>query len=485
METFHNKRINGDHPVDYASSRVQMASYITSAGGYDQLSDGEKLAAAQWYLIEDSLESRLQFEKLSQKAFLAAKVFTDAALADLTIGLEAKAKAEESLSDAVVHWDNQTDPALLATRNTTRDTYNAAYAEAEVQNAAVKTARTARDFAKNLILNAQDAKTEEEWTTEMTNLSGQVDDKQTELAADPDNVALQDELTTLENALSYATEKVDQHQAVATTQAAYDAVLVTRTAALQAQETAKLAFDAAQKAIESVYSQKYASDMLPLWQQKLDAELKLADVKEALVASPDDVTLLTEEKDLVSAIALEESKIASQQIKVNYQNAMTIARNVYESRNSALSNALRNVETKQRNYDQVKVASDALDKTSEEWVLEADKEESKWSNHYHDNMVASRTRRLGLVATYTYRELGLDAAQATAARLISVHDLYKNWGIKGIREGNAQEGLWDYLYSHAGTSFEGDGLLESGYTPRSGTLEDVRTRVLKYLEEGQ
>lgn len=63
-------------------------------------------------------------------------------------------------------------------------------------------------------------------------------------------------------------------------------------------------------------------------------------------------------------------------------------------------------------------------------------------------------------------------------------DLYKTQGIRGINDGNAGEGLFDFLESTVGTPFETTGLLQQGYVLRIGTYTSFIDELMDVLRNG-
>jgi hypothetical protein len=63
-------------------------------------------------------------------------------------------------------------------------------------------------------------------------------------------------------------------------------------------------------------------------------------------------------------------------------------------------------------------------------------------------------------------------------------DLYKTQGIRGINDGNAGEGLFDFLESSVGTSYETSGLEQQGYTLNTGDYNSFITELMDVLRNG-
>lgn len=64
-------------------------------------------------------------------------------------------------------------------------------------------------------------------------------------------------------------------------------------------------------------------------------------------------------------------------------------------------------------------------------------------------------------------------------------DLYKSQAIRGTEDGNAGEGLFNFLESTVGSSYENSGLEEQGYTLNSGTYTEFITELMSVLREGK
>ncbi len=63
-------------------------------------------------------------------------------------------------------------------------------------------------------------------------------------------------------------------------------------------------------------------------------------------------------------------------------------------------------------------------------------------------------------------------------------DLYKTQGIKGVNDGNAGEGIFDFLESSVGTSFETSGLEQQGYTLNTGDYNSFISELMDVLRNG-
>jgi hypothetical protein len=61
--------------------------------------------------------------------------------------------------------------------------------------------------------------------------------------------------------------------------------------------------------------------------------------------------------------------------------------------------------------------------------------------------------------------------------------LYVEYGIEGVSRGDT-EGIVDFLNSEAGTSYASNGLIEKAYTPVSGTLTELKDKILDIIING-
>lgn len=105
---------------------------------------------------------------------------------------------------------------------------------------------------------------------------------------------------------------------------------------------------------------------------------------------------------------------------------------------------------------------------------------------------------------YHLREIDACAARANSGQLYTViakhlnlidasdlikithklFDLYKSQGIRGTLDGNAGEGLFDFLESTPGTSYETTGLQQQGYTLNTGTYMSFVSELMDVLRNG-
>lgn len=63
-------------------------------------------------------------------------------------------------------------------------------------------------------------------------------------------------------------------------------------------------------------------------------------------------------------------------------------------------------------------------------------------------------------------------------------DLYKTQAIRGTEDGNAGEGLFNFLESTVGSSYENAGLEQQGYVLKTGTYSEFITELMDVLRHG-
>jgi len=126
-------------------------------------------------------------------------------------------------------------------------------------------------------------------------------------------------------------------------------------------------------------------------------------------------------------------------------------------------------------------------KTSTERTAEAARLDQVWSTVYHGHMVSARERRVRKATAILLNHVGPLNGLVIAKMLedLGLIKLYTNWGNKGLQQGSPYQGLYDYLYSYAGTDFESDGLLEETYPLAKGTYTSLRDDIIQILDHGQ
>lgn len=93
---------------------------------------------------------------------------------------------------------------------------------------------------------------------------------------------------------------------------------------------------------------------------------------------------------------------------------------------------------------------------------------------------ANSVRVSEIVATY----LSISDAADFVKTIDIPLTLYTTQGIKGVNDGSAGAGLFDFLESTAGTIYETAGLAEQGYTINVGTVNDLITALMDVLRNG-
>jgi hypothetical protein len=87
-----------------------------------------------------------------------------------------------------------------------------------------------------------------------------------------------------------------------------------------------------------------------------------------------------------------------------------------------------------------------------------------------------------------YKVIAKYLTLADAGDLIKVthklFDLYKSQAIRGTLDGNAGEGLFNFLESTPGSSYEFAGLAQQGYTLNTGSYDDFITELMDILRHG-
>lgn len=106
--------------------------------------------------------------------------------------------------------------------------------------------------------------------------------------------------------------------------------------------------------------------------------------------------------------------------------------------------------------------------------------------NYHIQEVKSCSTRAKCEKLYEVIAKYLTLADAGDLIKIShkLFDLYKTQAIRGTEDGNAGEGLFNFLESTVGTSYENAGLEEQGYTLNIGTYTDFITELMDVLRHG-
>ena len=98
-----------------------------------------------------------------------------------------------------------------------------------------------------------------------------------------------------------------------------------------------------------------------------------------------------------------------------------------------------------------------------------------------------RVNRYEKAKTYLYQALELADAKSILVELTTGQDLATRYagGIEGTLEDEGAEGLFDYIESRSGTSYENTGLSSKSFTPKDGlTMEAVSSVVMNILNTG-
>lgn len=105
---------------------------------------------------------------------------------------------------------------------------------------------------------------------------------------------------------------------------------------------------------------------------------------------------------------------------------------------------------------------------------------------YHPKEVYACNKRASTEKLYEVIAKYLTLADAGDLIKIThkLFDLYKTQAIRGTQDGNAGEGLFNFLESTTGTSYETTGLEQQGYTLNTGTYSDFITELMDVLRHG-
>ncbi len=105
---------------------------------------------------------------------------------------------------------------------------------------------------------------------------------------------------------------------------------------------------------------------------------------------------------------------------------------------------------------------------------------------YHIREVNACSKRANSAQLYVViaKYLSLTNASDLIKITHKLFDLYKSQGIRGTLDGNAGEGLFDFLESTAGTSYETTGLQQQGYTLNTGNYTTFISELMDVLRNG-
>jgi hypothetical protein len=93
---------------------------------------------------------------------------------------------------------------------------------------------------------------------------------------------------------------------------------------------------------------------------------------------------------------------------------------------------------------------------------------------------ANSHKLIEVVSTY----LDLNDASDLINVTYKLFELYKTQAIFGISGGDGQEGIFDFVLSYPGTSFEFSGLEQQNYTLKTGTWDDFKTDIMSIIKYG-
>jgi hypothetical protein len=109
----------------------------------------------------------------------------------------------------------------------------------------------------------------------------------------------------------------------------------------------------------------------------------------------------------------------------------------------------------------------------------------KASLTFHANSVIARDSRIKVAQSLIYRSMSLADAFSFVSGTDALADRYVRFGIEGEYSGETIEGLFDFLTSREGTSYENNGLAEKGVTLYNGvTMPDFISSLMQVLEDG-
>lgn len=105
---------------------------------------------------------------------------------------------------------------------------------------------------------------------------------------------------------------------------------------------------------------------------------------------------------------------------------------------------------------------------------------------YHIKEIIACTNRANSEKLYVVIAKYLSLADASDLIKIThkLFDLFKSQGIRGTLDGNVGEGLFNFLESTVGTSFETTGLTQQGYTLKTGTYSSFINELMDILRNG-
>ena len=135
--------------------------------------------------------------------------------------------------------------------------------------------------------------------------------------------------------------------------------------------------------------------------------------------------------------------------------------------------------------DEKKIASShfAVSKTDRDTVHTIDEQISN-GILFHKESTKARSDRRNAAEGEVYNRIQDGLEQADLMNdVTAMLDTYVNFGIEGTLEGDI-EGLFDYLESRAGTSFETTGLLSKSYTVEGMTVAQLSAKLMDIFKNG-
>lgn len=109
----------------------------------------------------------------------------------------------------------------------------------------------------------------------------------------------------------------------------------------------------------------------------------------------------------------------------------------------------------------------------------------KYGNVFHIFSVNCRRQRMNKCVSVIYNRLQISDANEIIndVKANSLYDNYIDFGREGTLEGDP-EGIFDYIESRVGTSYEDTGLASKSFTPIEGSLSDIVVKTIDILKNG-
>ena len=107
---------------------------------------------------------------------------------------------------------------------------------------------------------------------------------------------------------------------------------------------------------------------------------------------------------------------------------------------------------------------------------------------FHQESIRSREKRIKMIVTYVLANIGPKHAAQNVVKTMEAQQLITNYisiGNEGTLEDNGLEGLYDWVESRAGTSYESSGFIhQQGINAQWGTLADHVPNIMNILKYG-